>query len=106
MDHTLCFIIILMVFDVFIFPDNRRLGYKEVPSYMLPIHDSTWLPFSGYCSFSSPTSQAPEPVLTENDVIEPPQPSVVVCSLGTGMGPQQQVQPHQMGNLQLWQTVF
>ncbi|KAK4386928.1 Glycerophosphodiester phosphodiesterase GDPDL4 [Sesamum angolense] len=51
---------------------NRCLGYKEVPLYMTPVQPG------GLISLMAPKflppAEAPNPVLTENDVTEPPLP--------------------------------
>ncbi|KAL0301094.1 UNVERIFIED_CONTAM: Glycerophosphodiester phosphodiesterase GDPDL4 [Sesamum radiatum] len=65
---------------------NRCLGYKEVPLYMTPVQPA------GLISLMAPKflppAEAPNPVLTENDVTEPPLPPVVekapTASTGNG----------------------
>ncbi|KAL3503575.1 hypothetical protein ACH5RR_038024 [Cinchona calisaya] len=55
---------------------NRCLGYKEVPQYMSPAQPGFLLQVMAPSLL--PPAEAPEPVLTVNDVIESPLPSVVV----------------------------
>ncbi|KAL0310969.1 UNVERIFIED_CONTAM: Glycerophosphodiester phosphodiesterase GDPDL3 [Sesamum angustifolium] len=65
---------------------NRCLGYKEVPLYMTPVQPA------GLISLMAPKflppAEAPNPVLTENDVTEPPLPPVAekapAASTGNG----------------------
>ncbi|KAL3636719.1 hypothetical protein CASFOL_019018 [Castilleja foliolosa] len=56
------------------FRRNRCLGYdvSRTPSYMLPIPPGGLVPFMS----ALPPAEAPNPVLSENDVSEPPLPSV------------------------------
>ncbi|XP_073272426.1 glycerophosphodiester phosphodiesterase GDPDL3-like [Primulina huaijiensis] len=47
---------------------NRCLGYKDLPVYMTPVLPGGLLPLMA----SLPPAQAPNPVLTESDIVEPP----------------------------------
>ncbi|KAK4341888.1 hypothetical protein RND71_037704 [Anisodus tanguticus] len=53
---------------------NRCLGFKELPAYMSPVQPGLLLGLMAPQSL--PPAEAPNPVLTENDVIEPPLPPV------------------------------
>ncbi|KAL0406974.1 UNVERIFIED_CONTAM: Glycerophosphodiester phosphodiesterase GDPDL4 [Sesamum latifolium] len=65
---------------------NRCLGYKEVPLYMTPVQPGGLL--SLMAPKFLPPAEAPNPVLTENDVTEPPLPPVAekapTASTGNG----------------------
>ncbi|CAI9755031.1 unnamed protein product [Fraxinus pennsylvanica] len=54
---------------------NRCLGYKEVPMYMSPVLPGSLLVLMAPQLL--PPAEAPNPILSENDVVEPPLPSVV-----------------------------
>ncbi|KAI5674737.1 hypothetical protein M9H77_15101 [Catharanthus roseus] len=55
---------------------NRCLGYKQLPPYMSPVEPGSLIQLIAPPLL--PPAEAPNPVLTENDVIEPPLPPVVV----------------------------
>ncbi|PIN26985.1 Glycerophosphoryl diester phosphodiesterase [Handroanthus impetiginosus] len=54
---------------------NRCLGYKEIPLYMAPVEPRGLI--SVMTNQGLPPAEAPSPVLTENDVTEPPLPPVM-----------------------------
>lgn len=53
---------------------NRCLGYKDPPLYLSLVEPGGLLQFM--VPKLLPPAKAPSPVLTENDVVEPPLPSV------------------------------
>ncbi|GLT61631.1 hypothetical protein SLA2020_343250 [Shorea laevis] len=58
---------------------NRYLGRgKETPSYMIPVPPGYFITFMAPASL--PPAEAPYPVLTEQDVVEPPLPNAVAKS--------------------------
>ncbi|PIM99215.1 Glycerophosphoryl diester phosphodiesterase [Handroanthus impetiginosus] len=54
---------------------NRCLGYKEIPLYMAPVEPRSLI--SVLTNQGLPPAEAPYPVLTENNVTEPPLPPVM-----------------------------
>ncbi|KAI3466448.1 hypothetical protein Pfo_023111 [Paulownia fortunei] len=54
---------------------NRCLGYRDIPLYMTPIQPGGLI--SLMANHYLPPAEAPNPILTENDVTEPPLPPVV-----------------------------
>lgn len=63
---------------------NRCLGYKEIPPYMMPVEPGSLFQVMVPALF--PPAQPPNPVLTEEDVIEPPLPPVAVRSPPSNRG--------------------
>ncbi|KAK6149377.1 hypothetical protein DH2020_016902 [Rehmannia glutinosa] len=57
------------------FKRNRCLGYKTPPYYMSPVKPGGLIPLMENLFFPPP--QAPNPILTENDVGEPPLPPIM-----------------------------
>ncbi|KAL2466939.1 Glycerophosphodiester phosphodiesterase GDPDL4 [Abeliophyllum distichum] len=51
---------------------NRCLGYKDIPTYMSPVSPGDLI--SLMTKQSMPPALAPNPILSENDVVEPPLP--------------------------------
>lgn len=67
---------------------NRCIGYKETPPYMLPVGPGGLLQLMS--TQYLPPAEAPYPVLTESDVVEPPLPPVAKiapASNNTGSAP-------------------
>ncbi|KAL7103385.1 hypothetical protein ACP275_08G175900 [Erythranthe tilingii] len=64
---------------------NRCLGYKDIPLYMTPVQPGGLLTLM--TSQFLPPAEAPSPVLTEDDVAEPPLPAVIVRPNTTETGP-------------------
>ncbi|KAG8365125.1 hypothetical protein BUALT_Bualt18G0071800 [Buddleja alternifolia] len=54
---------------------NRCLGYRDLPVYMTPVQPGGLIPLMA--NNYLPPAEAPNPILTENDVVEPPLPAVV-----------------------------
>jgi glycerophosphoryl diester phosphodiesterase len=63
---------------------NRCLGYKDVPMYMTPVQPGGLIPLMAERDL--PPAEAPNPVLTEKDVAEPPLPPVVQRAPPDGNG--------------------
>ncbi|KAM5586930.1 glycerophosphodiester phosphodiesterase GDPDL3-like [Rosa sericea] len=61
---------------------NRCLLYKERPSYMKPVPPGALL--TVVSPLQLPPAEAPNPVLTESDVIEPPLPSALAPGITNG----------------------
>ncbi|XP_073140296.1 glycerophosphodiester phosphodiesterase GDPDL3-like [Henckelia pumila] len=59
---------------------NRCLGYKDLPAYMTPVQPGGLLPLMS----TMPPAQAPNPVLTESDIVEPPLPPAIKPEVNTG----------------------
>ncbi|KAI3456855.1 hypothetical protein Pfo_013518 [Paulownia fortunei] len=57
------------------FKRNRCLGYKNLPLYMSPVQPGGLIPLMA--NLYLPPAEAPNPILTENDVVEPPLPPVM-----------------------------
>ncbi|GER32420.1 SHV3-like 1 [Striga asiatica] len=57
------------------FRRNRCLGYESPPPYMSPVQPGGLIPLMATTFL--PPAQPPNPILTENDVVEPPLPPVV-----------------------------
>lgn len=53
---------------------NRCLGYKNVPIYMSPVQPGSLLAIMSKQDL--PPAEAPNPILTDDSVIEPPLPPV------------------------------
>ncbi|KAL2483713.1 Glycerophosphodiester phosphodiesterase GDPDL3 [Forsythia ovata] len=51
---------------------NRCLGYKDIPIYMSPVQPGRLISL-----VTNPPALAPSPILSENDVVEPPLPPVM-----------------------------
>ncbi|KAH6835650.1 SHV3-like 1 [Perilla frutescens var. hirtella] len=66
------------------FKRNRCLGYKTVPPYMSPVQPGGLL--SIMAKQDLPPAEAPNPILTDESVIEPPLPPVKLPTTDTGSG--------------------
>lgn len=64
----------LLIFSCLIVAGNRCLSYKETPSYMSPLEPGSLI--QAISPLYLPPAEAPNPVLTDSDVTEPPLPSV------------------------------
>ncbi|KAH6795804.1 hypothetical protein C2S51_036790 [Perilla frutescens var. frutescens] len=74
------------------FKRNRCLGYKTVPPYMSPVQPGGLL--SIMAKQDLPPAEAPNPILTEESVIEPPLPPVRLPTTDTGNGAPGPVPPN------------
>ncbi|KAL1566982.1 glycerophosphodiester phosphodiesterase [Salvia divinorum] len=63
---------------------NRCLGYKVFPAYMLPVPTGGLLTLMS--SQALPPAEAPNPILTDESVIEPPLPPIRAPTNSTGSG--------------------
>ncbi|KAH6754742.1 SHV3-like 1 [Perilla frutescens var. hirtella] len=66
------------------FKRNRCLGYKTLPPYMSPVQPGGLLAVMSHQDL--PPAKAPNPILTDESVIQPPLPPVRLPSTDTGNG--------------------